>query len=342
MPVPHLLSGLGGLLVPNGHRSPSRQCSASTSSRTHPNSTGENNALTSGSSTIRTQCCSHLSKTWAACKVALCHLMSCGYHSQKDTEIYHPWPVEIPDAGVHNDHPKGSPTSWSADERNQKVGLDNSFTYTDLKLMGVPVFSKANATTIDMETPTGPPTAQPAPQNSREESFSRKASDPDLSQLNVSMSNAEIDGLIWQKLIELFSFHQIDELARCTSETVFLKKSSQIMELINNLTQDFQLEELDAECRLVQGIIRISTRKDQAHPSNIRMGGQQHNSRYDGMESGITLMHVSELATQDELEVQISEERKSDIMRTKTSSEKLPKCPAVQWFHSTGLFRRIP
>lgn len=70
-----------------------------------------------------------------------------------------------------------------------------------------------------------------------------------------------VDSLINKKLLELYSEYQIEELARCTSDSVFLKKSKAINQLINSLAEEHKMDEQEAECRLVRGIIRISTRK---------------------------------------------------------------------------------
>ncbi|TMS17876.1 Keratinocyte differentiation factor 1 [Larimichthys crocea] len=70
-----------------------------------------------------------------------------------------------------------------------------------------------------------------------------------------------VDSLITKKLLELYSEYQIEELARCTSDSVFLKKSKAINHLINSLAEEHKMDEQEAECRLVRGIIRISTRK---------------------------------------------------------------------------------
>lgn len=71
----------------------------------------------------------------------------------------------------------------------------------------------------------------------------------------------DVDSLITKKLLELYSEYQIEELARCTSDSVFLKKSKAINHLINSLAEEHKMDEQEAECRLVRGIIRISTRK---------------------------------------------------------------------------------
>lgn len=70
-----------------------------------------------------------------------------------------------------------------------------------------------------------------------------------------------VDSLITKKLLELYSEYQIEELARCTSDSVFLNKSEDINHLINSLVEEHKMGEQEAECRLVRGIIRISTRK---------------------------------------------------------------------------------
>ncbi|TDH04365.1 hypothetical protein EPR50_G00152060 [Perca flavescens] len=71
----------------------------------------------------------------------------------------------------------------------------------------------------------------------------------------------DVDSLITKKLLELYSEYQIEELARCTSDSVFLRKSKAINQLINSLAEEHKMGEQEAECRLVRGIIRISTRK---------------------------------------------------------------------------------
>lgn len=70
-----------------------------------------------------------------------------------------------------------------------------------------------------------------------------------------------VDSLITKKLLQLYSEYQIEELARCTSDSVFLNKSEDINKLINSLVEEHKMGEQEAECRLVRGIIRISTRK---------------------------------------------------------------------------------
>lgn len=79
-----------------------------------------------------------------------------------------------------------------------------------------------------------------------------------------------VDSLITKKLLELYSEYQIEELARCTSDSVFLRKSKAINQLINSLAEEHKMDEQEAECRLVRGIIRISTRKSTRKPAVSR------------------------------------------------------------------------
>ncbi|KAK5855444.1 hypothetical protein PBY51_005545 [Eleginops maclovinus] len=82
-------------------------------------------------------------------------------------------------------------------------------------------------------------------------------------------SEENVDSLITKKLLELYSEYQIEELARCTTDSVFLRKSKAINQLINSLAEEHKMGEQEAECRLVRGIIRISTRKSSKRRPNV-------------------------------------------------------------------------
>ncbi|KAK5911622.1 hypothetical protein CgunFtcFv8_005781 [Champsocephalus gunnari] len=81
-----------------------------------------------------------------------------------------------------------------------------------------------------------------------------------------------VDSLITKKLLELYSEYQIEELARCTTDSVFLRKSKAIHQLINSLAEEHKMGEQEAECRLVRGIIRISTRKSGKRRPHVSKG----------------------------------------------------------------------
>ncbi|KAE8623919.1 hypothetical protein XENTR_v10005777 [Xenopus tropicalis] len=341
MPRPNPVAAPRGRTSPlNNHASvhrtsPTPPANKSTSRRRSP---PEDITFISGSAETPPEeppCCPSLCRAWAAYKAVLCYVVSCSRCLQKDPDIYIAYPLEVRDIGPHNGHPAGSPHPPRAIERGKKAGLGNSFSYPDVKLLGVPVYNKqpcpVNTDTEATKDYTAP-VSQLAPRSSAGDYYSLQESDPELSRWSSSMSSAEIDVLIWQKLTELFSLHQIDELARCTSETVFLEKSSMITDLINSLTQDYQLEEQDAECRLVRGIIRISTRKVRPRGGEKGYGGQHHNSRNNGKapDSGNDTMHESGLTSQDDLDVQISEETTSDLKARNMRRYSTPGTPLLK------------
>lgn len=82
----------------------------------------------------------------------------------------------------------------------------------------------------------------------------------DLDLDDLDDGGTDIDSLITKKLLELYQMHQIEQLAKCTSDVSFSRKTNEISDLINSIAQDYNLEEQEAECRLVHGVIRISTR----------------------------------------------------------------------------------
>lgn len=167
------------------------------------------------------------------------------------------------------------------DGQRLKSTMGSSFSYPDVKLKGIPVYPYRSNTAPapDADSCCKEPLTEPPPMRhslpstlassprGSEEYYSFHESDLDLPEIGSgSLSSREIDVLIFKKLTELFSVHQIDELAKCTSDTVFLEKTSKISDLINSITQDYHLDEQDAEGRLVRGIIRISTRKSRTRP----------------------------------------------------------------------------
>ncbi|XP_044141094.1 keratinocyte differentiation factor 1 isoform X1 [Bufo gargarizans] len=329
MPRPHPVAVPQGRVSPPAHL-PSPRRSSPHETTAHPSSRRrsppEDITFISGSAETPPEeppCCPTLSRAWTTYKTVLCYVVSCSCCPQKDPEEYLPCPIESSVGPPANGYPASSPRPIRVADRGKKTALGNSFSYPDLKLMGVPVYNRQTGA-IDTEPIKEPPAPlqPPVSRSSAKDYYSLQESDPELPRLSGSMSSAEIDELIWHKLTELFSLHQIDELARCTSETVFLEKSSKITELISSLTQNYQLEEQDAECRLVRGIIRISTRKERKRGHAGRGGekggnGQQHNSQNGGKtpDSGNESMQESGLTSQDaDLDVKISQETTADLI----------------------------
>ncbi|XP_007933982.1 keratinocyte differentiation factor 1 [Orycteropus afer afer] len=226
--------------------------------------------------------------------------------------------------------PNHAPPS-QRDGQRLKSTMGSSFSYPDVKFKGIPVYphrstasSAPDADSCCKELLADPPptrhslpsTLASSPRGS-EEYYSFHESDLDLPEMGSgSMSSREIDVLIFKKLTELFSVHQIDELAKCTSDTVFLEKTSKISDLISSITQDYHLDEQDAEGRLVRGIIRISTRKSRARPQPTEGRSTRAAASAAAPDSGHETM-VGSGISQDELTVQISQETTADAIARK-------------------------
>ncbi|KAI2652545.1 Keratinocyte differentiation factor 1 [Labeo rohita] len=121
----------------------------------------------------------------------------------------------------------------------------------------------------------------------------------------------DVDKLITQKLMEVFSEFEINELAKCTTDSMFLRRSREISQLISDIVQEHNMEEQEAECRLVREIIRISTRKSkkkpQIRPPELQRdsGNDTWNSKRNSQKSSFNSMSDGKL--------QISLERSDDI-----------------------------
>nr|XP_014341043.1 PREDICTED: keratinocyte differentiation factor 1 [Latimeria chalumnae] len=293
-------------------------------------------------------CCQSGLFVWGMCKAVFCCVLTCGkYRPEPGTCICvtssdAPTDVKPYEPNGHISMPvSNSPCDAQSNHSGKKKAPinGNSFNYPDLKLKGVPVYS-SNSSSHD----PGSCHKEPMPKNKKRNSIekppysnSHRSSDPLSSFLDddalfyptdpeSSISSAQIDDLIARKLIKDFTTQQIEELAKCTSDTVFLQKTNQISELINSITQDYNLNEQDAECRLVRGIIRISTRKAKSkHPKsdsaynsisptqNLDEKLRQLTKGYPP-DSGNETMPDSFIISQDDLKVEISEETTSDVI----------------------------
>nr|XP_033811967.1 keratinocyte differentiation factor 1 [Geotrypetes seraphini] len=301
----------------------------------------------------KTTCCSTTPQVWRSYKSVLCCIVTCGHRFQKDSECYlpcaHSAESSTDDIKIgENGRPPISPASISPKERNEnhskKPHMGGSFSYTDVKIKGVPLYSNISPSHQHAETESC--YKEPLPEHNvkrdsmekpplshrgSEEYYSFHESDLEF-ELSGSMSSMEIDILILRKLTELFTVHQIDELAKCMTDTVFLEKTNKISDLISSITQDYHLDEQDAECRLVRGIIRISTRKSRTRPPYVSKNPAVHsqeNKVSQGVlpDSGNETMIESCITSQDDLDVQISEETTSDILARKMRPYSAPGSP---------------
>ncbi|XP_041096570.1 keratinocyte differentiation factor 1-like [Polyodon spathula] len=281
-----------------------------------------------------TTCGSCAAETWERCKDLICCMVTCGQY-KADSSFYIPCvsrsesctdDVKTPEPKRQNGISVSNPTCGVPMEANPKKPLNHSFNYADVKFKGVPVYVDGSVSQKQSVPSSRPslrsrrssaeklPGGDPSNRGS-DEYYSIEYSEEDPDELN--RSGADIDSLITQKLLELYSLHQIDQLAKCTSDSAFFKRTSEITELINDITSIYNLDEEDAECRLVHGVIRISTRKPKRpdpHKSDSESKSEERRRR-DGNhlpDSGNDTMIESSLISQDNLEVKISEETSSD------------------------------
>lgn len=281
---------------------------------------GETDTFLSGpTETPQPLCCRSLSQAWSAYKDVFCCIVTCGScFGYCRTSIAHPYnETGTEDVKSHecNGRLSNSPVNISPTKKNgsqtKKSTVGSSFTYPDVKIMGKPVYAYRNPSShADTDSCYKEPLQDKSPRSSlekhtvpsshrsSEEYYSFHESDLEF-ELSGSMSSREIDGLIFKKLTELFSVHQIDELAKCTSDTAFLEKTNKISDLINSITQDYHLDEQDAECRLVRGIIRISTRKSRVRPRICLPSPEENVNRGTLPDSGNETMLASVLTSEE-------------------------------------------
>lgn len=185
----------------------------------------------------------------AACRTFVCNLLTCGlYRLCRSIPCLAPAESRSQEAKV----PRPTPSSPEKDESES--------CYTDIYLHGVPV----DPIYLDDE-----PVIYKPPQQEQLRPFDlHKSGSVYLDEFGPGdeWNDGDVDSLISRKLLELYSQFQIDELAKCTSDSVFLKRTSEISRLISDISREHNLEEQDAECRLVHGIVRLSTRKSKKRP----------------------------------------------------------------------------
>ncbi|XP_034729604.1 keratinocyte differentiation factor 1 [Etheostoma cragini] len=296
-----------------------------------------------GTPTGRHACGSCASIGWTGCKALICCVLTCGFYGSREpcvpvneSSTDHP-----PKASSEPQTPNGlavtNPTCGMALESSKstkpsKLPTSDSFRYPDVRIGGRTVQYKV-APPKRTRTPGKGETQRPVSNTSL---LSREDYDLD----DLSDTGTDIDSLITKKLLELYALHQIDQLAKCTSDSSFSRKTNEISELIYSIAQDYNLEEQEAECKLVHGVIRISTRKGKRNKSH-QSTGQRTNGRSDGTlpDSGNETM-TNTFMSSDFPEVKVSEQTPSDELarkmrhysgRTYSSSTTTPYSP----YHDT-------
>ncbi|XP_069575672.1 keratinocyte differentiation factor 1-like [Brachyistius frenatus] len=258
----------------------------------------------------RHACGSCASKGWSGCKALICYVLTCGFYGSREpclpineSSTYH-----LPKAGSEHHPPTGMavtnptcgiPLESSKITKASKLPPSDSFCYPDVRIAGQTVRYPVAAPKRTRAAGKGE-SHRPVSNTSL---LSREGYDLD----DLSDTGIDIDSFITKKLLELYGLHQIDQLAKCTSDSSFSRKTNEISELIYSIAQDYNLEEQEAKCKLVHGVIRISTRKGKRNKSHQSTSGQQPNGRSDGtmtntfMSSDYPEVKVSEQTPSDEL-----------------------------------------
>lgn len=270
----------------------------------------------------RHTCGSCASMGWSSCKALICCVLTCGFYGSKEpclpaneSSTDHPPKVVTephPPNGLAVTNPTcGVPLESRKSPRVSKLPTSDSFRYPDVRIAGQTVRYPAPAPKRT-RTPGKGESQRPISNTSL---LSREDYDLD----DLSDTGTDIDSLITKKLLELYALHQIDQLAKCTSDSSFSRKTNEISELIYSIAQDYNLEEQEAECKLVHGVIRISTRKGKRYKSPHSTGQQRPNGRSDGTlpDSGNETMTNTFMSTDSVPEVKVSEQTPSDELARK-------------------------
>ncbi|XP_076016704.1 keratinocyte differentiation factor 1 [Genypterus blacodes] len=268
----------------------------------------------------RHACGSCASVGWSGCKALICCVLTCGFYGSREpclpvneSSTDHP-----PKTGSEPHPPNGTavsnptcgvPLEPSKSTKTSKLPTSESFRYQDVRIAGQTV--KYPLSVPKRTRVTGKGESQRPVSNTS--LYSREDFDLD----DLSDTGTDIDSLITKKLLELYALHQIDQLAKCTSDSSFSRKTNEISELIYSIAQDYNLEEQEAECKLVHGVIRISTRKPKRNKSHLT-SAQRPNGRNDGTlpDSGNETMTNTYMSS-DMPEVKVSEQTPSDELARK-------------------------
>lgn len=185
-----------------------------------------------------------------SCRTFICSVLTCGLYRVCQRSILAP--CLAPNENSSDEPEKVSLRAMNSGDNKEE---DVSDWLGDVHIAGVRVDSPREYLDVETSSPSYVPSLGVPIQ-------------PTHSSLHESMrfddwedGEENVDSLITKKLLELYSEYQIEELARCTTDSVFLRKSKAINQLINSLAEEHKMGEQEAECRLVRGIIRISTRK---------------------------------------------------------------------------------
>ncbi|XP_036371831.1 keratinocyte differentiation factor 1-like [Megalops cyprinoides] len=245
---------------------------------------------------------------WRGCRVAVCYLLTCGLYRACHHCRYVPC---LPANESSTDPPERDPTEAVSpvcvEPKPSNLLQFDSIRYPDIRIAGKEVILPDTA--VRKSAPSRPPEEEKGNSQrpfSSVDNLSLQDDEPD----EWDEDGGDVDALIARKLLELYTLHQIEQLALCTSDSVFLSKTGEISRLIRDVVQEHHLQEEEAECRLVHGIIRISTRKSRRKRRPRREGwgsgveGTPRDSGNDTMMDSLDSNYIDH--------VQISEQTSAD------------------------------
>ncbi|KAM9838910.1 uncharacterized protein kdf1b [Aulostomus maculatus] len=253
-----------------------------------------------------TQTCSPCASP-QSCRTFMCSVLTCGLY-----RVCIFAPCLMPKENSPDEPEKVSLRAVNPNKVNEEDGTD---WLSDVCIAGVKVNSPREYLDIESKNPSYVPTVSGKTQLYLQDSL-RLDSWED--------GEENVDSLITKKLLELYSEYQIEELARCTSDSVFLRKSKAINQLINSLAEEHRMDEQEAECRLVRGIIRISTRKSTKRPPTSRMARTLSDSGNETMRGSDSSSFSNNNDYKSNPNIQISELTSSD------------KCAREMWKNNRG------
>jgi len=213
-------------------------------------------------------------RTCAWCRSVVCGVLTCGLYRVCQRTLLAPCLSGPPDPPENKERIKGEEEEDEAEdlreERNERDEYqDEPAWLEDVHFDGVKVDIHRGDLSVVTQAPSSsygrpPPSSRPEQQRQtgRRSYDSVTLGDWEEEEgVEEAYGGEGVDALIHKKLLALYTEYQIEELARCTTDSVFLRKSKEIHHLINSLAEEHQMDEQEAEGRLVRGIIRISTRR---------------------------------------------------------------------------------
>ncbi|KAJ7985181.1 hypothetical protein DPEC_G00349410 [Dallia pectoralis] len=262
---------------------------------------------------------------WSDCRSLLCCVLTCGFYGSREPCLPANNETSTDHLGKVNQEQPRPPNGTAAHNpvggvplqprQPSKLPPSDSFRYEDVHIRGQKVVNPTSS--------SGPRRPRPGVKGECQRPVSNTStiySREDLDLDELSDSKTDIDSLITRKLLELYALHQIDQLAKCTSDSSFSRKSNDISELICSIAHDYNLEQKEAECRLVHGVIRISTRKGKKNQNSQDAVHQRANGRSVGgtlPDSGNETMTFPFDSSELEPEVKVSELTSSDELARK-------------------------